>query len=272
MKALGLQDIDVSAIELGPRLRPVSMPHASMIAANIGETGHLKNPVEIRKVAGGKYRVVTGAHRFIAIRDVLKWPKIRASVLEANDDEAKLAEIDENLYRRDLDAWGQAKFLAERKRLYERLHPQTKRGAQGGRGGKRNETDILSFSKDVAEKVGFTDRTIRRQIAIANGISPGVASKIPGTFLARRQADLLAISKLPADQQMRVVDGLLADTPKWSSLRAAIESVTGQKKKRELSVEDKAWAVIMRLTPAKQRHIYERLGKFLTPKRMEAAE
>jgi hypothetical protein len=30
------------------------------------------------------------------------------------------------------------------------MHPETKQGAQGGRGGKKNETEIISFSKNQA--------------------------------------------------------------------------------------------------------------------------
>ena len=73
-------------------------------------------------------RLVAGWHRLEATRQ-LKHDTIRAVVLEGLDaDAALLTEIDENLVRADLSPAERAIHLAERKRLYEKLHPQTKHG------------------------------------------------------------------------------------------------------------------------------------------------
>jgi hypothetical protein len=57
---------------------------------------------------------------------------IECRVEEFTADEARLAEIDENLIRADLTPSERAVHHAERKKLYLKLHPETKRGAAGG--------------------------------------------------------------------------------------------------------------------------------------------
>ena len=71
----------------------------------------------------------------------------------------------------------QGEWLAEKKRIYEELHPETKQGVSGGwhnNKGKRLENDNLSFSRDTAEKTGLSERTIQRSIQIAENLAPEV--------------------------------------------------------------------------------------------------
>ena len=72
-------------------------------------------------------------HRLAAAK-TLQWESIWATVLEGlNADRAALAEIDENLARADLSPAERAAHQYARKELYERLHPQTRKGSAGGR-------------------------------------------------------------------------------------------------------------------------------------------
>jgi len=63
-----------------------------------------------------------------------------------------LAEIDENLIRRDLTPAQRAKLIAQRKGAYQKAHPETKHGATGRRG--KKEPNIGSFAADTAAKSG----------------------------------------------------------------------------------------------------------------------
>ena len=62
-------------------------------------------------------------------------------------------------------------LLQRRKVIYEELHPETRQGANGNKGGKILENDTMSFSADAAEKTGESRRTIEREIQIANSLT-----------------------------------------------------------------------------------------------------
>jgi ParB family chromosome partitioning protein len=223
MKDLGLQTLPVAAIDFGDRLRSISEDHAQMLATNIAEVGRLRSPIEVRTLKGRKdrgYTLIAGGHRLRAAQ-ILGWSDIPAFVFEGSDDDARLAEIDENLVRHDLNPLDRAVFLAERKAVYERLHPETKHGAQGGRGGQTNESDTMSFSKDTAERCGWTPRTIERAVAIASGLQLDVRARIAGTWLAHKQSELLALIKLSRSEQHAVLDLLLAEEAEVKSVQAA---------------------------------------------------
>ncbi|MBK8157950.1 MAG: ParB N-terminal domain-containing protein [Rhodospirillaceae bacterium] len=227
MKALGLQEIDVALIDVGPRLRPVNEAYVAVLAANIGQQKRLRQPIDVRVGKSGRYRLIAGAHRLAAVTQI-EWSKISAFVYEANDDEARMAEIDENIVRHELNPLDRAMFLAERKKIYERLHPEVKKGAQGGRGGQRNESDIVSFSKETAARVGLSERAVQRAVSIANGLTVETRKAIAGTSFALKQAELIALAKLTAPQQQKVVRLLLADNAKFRSVRQAADSVAGR--------------------------------------------
>ncbi len=222
MKELGLQTIPVATIDFGDRLRQISEDHAQLLATNIGEIGRLRAPIEVRKTKRKDlpYVLIAGGHRLRAVQ-ILGWAEVSAFVFEASDDEARMAEIDENLVRHDLNPLDRAVFLAERKVLYLKLHPETKHGAQGGVGGQRNENDTMSFSKDVAERCGWTARTIERAVAIAAGLQLDVRARIAGTALAHKQSELLALIKLSRSEQHAVLDLLLAAEPAVKNVEAA---------------------------------------------------
>lgn len=208
MNPLGLQVLPLVEIAVGDRLRAIDEGYARLLAENIEQTGVLRQPIEVRRLGDGRYGLIAGGHRLRAA-ELLGWTEIPAFVFQGGDLLAQLAEIDENLIRRDLDPLDRAVFLARRKALHEKLYPEARHGAQGGRGGKRNETDTMSFSKATAERCGLTERTIRRAVAIATRLTGDSRRRIVGTDLAKKQSELLALSRLDAADQAAVLDLLL---------------------------------------------------------------
>ncbi len=243
MKALGLQTLKVSDIDFGDRLRQVDESHAQLLAENIREVGLLRQPIEVRKLRKG-YVLVAGGHRLRALQ-LLERDQIEAFVFDMTGDEARLAEIDENLVRHDLNPLDRAVFLWQRKEVYERLHPETKHGAQGGRGGKRNEQLTLSFSNDVAERCNISAATVKRATFIASRLAADVRAALPGTPIARKQSELMALAKLPAATQRAVMALLLASPPKAKTVEAARRLATGVKDIATPSAE-KALAKLLR--------------------------
>lgn len=246
MKARGLQTIPLAEIDVSGRLREIDDGYAQLLAENIRQTGRLRQPVEVRVKKDGGYKLIAGGHRYRAV-ELVGSAEIDAFVYEANDDQARLAEIDENLVRHDLNPLDRAVFLAQRKEIYERLNPETKNGAQGGRGGKRNETEIISFSKDTAERCGLTDRAIRLSVMIANRLAPEIRARIAGTWIAKKQSELLALVKVEPAKRLAVIDVLLAEDSPATTVKAAARLVDGaaepvsDDREKKVAALRKAW-------------------------------
>ena len=96
------------------------------LVASIREVG-LLNPISVTR----DRRLISGLHRLEAFR-ALKRRTIPAVVLALGRDEAQLCEIDENLARNNLNLLERAEHLCRRKEIYERLHPETRRGGDYG--------------------------------------------------------------------------------------------------------------------------------------------
>lgn len=274
MKHLGREEIDISKIDMSNRLRPINDAHVAILAQNIRDS-RLRTPIEV-VVKGDRYRLIAGGHRVVAFK-LLQRPKIEADLYEASTDEARLLEIDENLIRHELNPLDRAVFLAERKALWEKLHPETKRGGNKnvGKSKAKSQNDTVSFwsfARETAEKIGISERAIQRAVSIATGLTPETRKAIAGSTFARKQSELLVLAKLTPSQQQKLLPLLLSPDGKFSSVRSARDHVLGRAKK-PLAPVDKAWATIVRLPARDQRSLLVRLQSHLAPRpRAEAAE
>ena len=152
-------------IVIRDRLRPVSAAGVAALVASINETGVMEDAIHVRKKKDGKLHLVAGGHRVAAARE-LGWQDIEAKVwTDVTDDWARLMEIDDNLAGAEMTALDNAVFLARRKEVYERLHPETKRGVAGGLARQGLANDIVSFAGATAEKFGLSTRQVERRIA-----------------------------------------------------------------------------------------------------------
>ena len=182
----------------------------------------------------GSSRRLTIPHRLEACKQ-LGWKTITAIVLDysaANDDAtaellAELAEIDENLKRNDLTELQQGIQHAQRKRIYEALHPEAKAGGDHGNqytGGKQRQTDNLStcksYAADAATATGETERTVRRKNLIGEQLE-SVADQLSGTAIEDNQSELLALAKLQEKKPEAaavIIEKLVAERDKPAQL------------------------------------------------------
>jgi len=181
MKSLGLQTLSLTAIDPGNRLRTIDEAYAQLLADNIKAFGGLRQPIEVRRKGkrDGAYVLIAGGHRLRAFAQ-LGWTEIPAFVFDASEEEGRLAEIDENLIRHDLNPLDRAVFLYERKDIYLRLHPETAAGVAGAkaRHGKTAMANLAiaafaaCFARDVRERTGMSDRAVRRAVEIAHTNGP----------------------------------------------------------------------------------------------------
>lgn len=228
--SIEVRRIPISSIQIGDRLRLVDPDRAAFIGAGMAAVGQIQ-PIEVRPIKAKKYEyaLVVGGHR-LAGAELIGWTEIDAIVTAMTAEQARMREIDENVYRAELSDLDRAVFLAEKKRLYEQLHPETKHG-----GDRRSDQAAIfgdlapRFTEEVKERLGYSERTIQRIVARAN-IAPAVRARISSSWLASKGGDLDALARLPPEDQLATVDLLLGtadDRPR--SVAAATALVRGQR-------------------------------------------
>lgn len=199
--------IPIMLIDVVDRLRPVDPDWVEVIAASMAERGQ-DQPIVVRPDGENRFRLVVGAHRLDGAWR-LEWPAIRCEVRNLSDAEARLAEIDENLARRELGPLDRALFLSERKRVWEALHPDTQHGGDRRSGGIKSQRLRLDrglptperFSKSAARKTGLSERAVQLALELGSGLVPEAIAVMRGTRLAENASALLRIAReAPADQ------------------------------------------------------------------------
>lgn len=209
MSAPQEQDIALDLIDLGKRLRDVDQDKAAALALSMRERG-LLSPIELREAPAGRYKLNTGAHRFVGAQ-MLEWQKIRAIIVVCSDDEARLREIDENLFRNELSPFDQANFLEERRQIWERVHGAIKRG--GDRRSKAQIEPLIdgigrggTFIKETAAKFGLPPTMVKRALTRKAQIAPKVWEVLRTTDAARNGSLLDKIRKLELEEQFAVAE------------------------------------------------------------------
>ena len=228
MKNLGMDLVPISQIDVVDRLRGVDEGWVEGLMETIRTRGFV-SAIQVAKSTKGRFRLVDGAHRLEACSR-LDMESIPAFIIQANEKEIRLHEVFAQLQHRDLRALDRARFIAAGKTVYEELYPETRKGAHGGRGGKTNETEIFSFSKATAEKLGLHERTVQRSIRIATGISPEMFDWIDQSPIADREGELYELSGFAADEQPQIVDLLFRSENPARSVKAAAKIIAGHTK------------------------------------------
>lgn len=230
MKAPTLQKIGlvpVADIDAKNRLRPVSEAGVEALKASIAETGVMKDAIHVRQKKGKGLVLLAGAHRLEAARQ-MGWTEIEAKVwTDVTDDWSRLMEIDDNLAGAEMGPLDTAVFLAERKAVYERLHPETKRGVAGALA-RHSATDIVSvasFAATTAEKFGLSERHVYRMLSIGGALSHDELRWLRASKAPIRLADLQALAKIGDGKErsqvcIRLSNGAKSAADAWRSHRA----------------------------------------------------
>lgn len=201
--------VAVAEVQEVSRLRPVSEAGVQSLIASYTETGVMKDAIHVRKKKDGALVLIAGAHRLEMARR-LGWKEIEAKVwTDVTDDWARLMEIDDNLAGAEMNALDTAVFLARRKEVYERLHPEAKHG--GDRRSADFQTDTMSvrsFAAATAEKFGLTDRHVRRMIAAGSALNALDVKRLREAPAPVKLADLQVIAKAEYGERLDIVAAL----------------------------------------------------------------
>lgn len=231
--------VPVGDIIVRSRLRPVSEAAVESLIASIGELGVMKDAVHLRKRREGLF-LMAGAHRLEAATR-LGWSTIPAKVwTDVTDDWALLMEVDDNIAGAELNPLDTAVFLATRKKIYERIHPETKRGLAGAVG-RWDATDIMSvasFAKATAEKFSIDERHVRRLISLGGSLEPQEAIDLRAAPRQVTLKDLADIAKMPRLSKDRLAVIAALRDGKAKNAAEAFRAVKAENSGVQLVVKD----------------------------------
>jgi len=108
--------VAINQISIGLNRRALKDKKVAELMESI-QTNGLLNPITLDR----KLNLIAGLHRLTACK-LLGFEQIECNIIPYDDaDRARLAEIDENLIRSELDALERAEHWLERDRILERL-------------------------------------------------------------------------------------------------------------------------------------------------------
>jgi ParB family transcriptional regulator, chromosome partitioning protein len=212
-----LERVTLGEIAVRDRLRPVSEAAVESLVASITELGVMKDAIHIRKRKDGKLVLIAGGHRLEAPKR-LGWTDIPAKVwTDVTDDWARLMEVDDNIAGAELNPLDTAVFLAERKAIFERLHPEAKRGGDRKSFDFQNQSDTMSlrsFTAATAEKFAMSERHVKRLVAAGRSLGAD-AIRLRGAKQQVTLKDLTEISKIgEVSERHAVIEALVEGSAK----------------------------------------------------------
>lgn len=269
---LKLETVAVAEVHTQGRLRPVSMAAVASLVASITELGVMKDAIHVRKKHNGELHLIAGAHRLQAATE-MGWAEVPAKVwTNVTDDWARLMEVDDNIAGAELTALDTAVFLAERKRLYEKLHPEARAAIGSELVAKRWNTadmmSVVSFAAATAEKFGLTDRHVRRMVAAGAALSPQEAQQLREAQKPVTLKDLQVIAKVkPAERREIVAQLVVGEAKSATDALKRHQQATGQAPvKRDLDPVEAAFKALREAwsrapKAAKQRFVEQQYGE-----------
>lgn len=191
-----IDKVPVAEVIVRDRLRPVSEAGVESLIASITEIGVMKDAIHVRKKKDGQLYLMAGGHRLEAATR-LNWVHVPAKVwTDVTNDWARMVEIDDNLAGAEMNALDSAVFLATRKEVYERLHPETKRGVAGGLARQGSASELSSFAAATAAKFGMTARQVQKIVAAGTALSPNDIAHLRQAPRPVSLKDLTEIAKI----------------------------------------------------------------------------
>jgi ParB family transcriptional regulator, chromosome partitioning protein len=273
-------EIPLDDIELRDRLRPVSNDDMLAVAASFAERGQ-DQPILLRDLGNKalKLRLVAGAHRYTAAQ-YLAWTSMKAIVRTMSDEEALMAEIDENLIRRELTVLDRALALTQRKNAYEAAHPEAAHGkAKKPKKGEEDKVANLAtfttarFTKDAAKKTGISERTIRRSVQLLSELDPQAIETLRLSPVADNQAQLFALASLEPEAQRKAATAIAGGEAK--TIKSA-QIVTGLLPETRLDPQEvivtRFTALAEKASPDTLRFMADHVKGLLSRKRAKSAD
>jgi ParB family chromosome partitioning protein len=183
--------ININQIHIGANRRPIKSEKVNQLKESITANG-LLNPITVDR----KQNLIAGLHRLTACQQ-LGLQAIECHIVDyENDEQARLAEIDENLIRNELEALERAELWLERDRLLTQMGLKAKPGDnQHTLGGSETISPPVKTNLEFAQEIGYSKRTLQHGKQIAKDIVPEVKQMIKGTAIANSPTKLLQVAR-----------------------------------------------------------------------------
>jgi ParB family chromosome partitioning protein len=220
--------VAIDKVKIHANRRPLKDQKVAELMQSIQANG-LLNPITLDQ----QLNLIAGLHRLTACR-MLGFENIECSIISCQTpDTARLAEIDENLIRNELEALERAEMWLERDRILERMGLRAKSGdnqyTQRGekererKGNKKEDkkgdkkedrkgnvkvesgdeiprggemiSPPVKTTLELAREAGYTERTFQLGKQIASQIEPEVKQQIRGTDVAKSPSALLKVAR-----------------------------------------------------------------------------
>jgi uncharacterized ParB-like nuclease family protein len=228
--------IPLEEIRLDGRLRKLDPAKVQEIAESIAQIG-LLHPL----LVSSDFYLLAGLHRLEALK-MLGRKEADCQVVPYPHDspEAILYALDENLMRSELTALEQAEYLMQREEILQSLGVRARRGGQPGNWNAasvaQNEPAKIAdlfcatlTTKELANRVGLSEREYRYRLSIARNLSPEERDMIRGTPLADKPTVLLNIARIQDPERRRAVIQMMLSDNAPSSVKTAIRRHRAEK-------------------------------------------
>jgi ParB family chromosome partitioning protein len=191
--------VEIDKVSIGSNRRPLKDQKVAELMESIKANG-LLNPITLDQ----NLTLIAGLHRLTACK-LLGFTEIECRVVNCvDDDQARLAEIDENLIRNELEALERSELWLERDQILERMGLRARPGDNQytQRGGEPNSPPAKT-TVELAREAGYTDRTFQQGKQIARDIAPEVKKVIRGTPTAKSPKALLTVARAGSEERKR---------------------------------------------------------------------
>ncbi|WP_256376646.1 ParB/RepB/Spo0J family partition protein [Stappia sp. TSB10P1A] len=262
------REIALAQIDVPAGRRKVDPDWVAALAADIDGQG-LRIPILVVE-AGKRFRLIAGAHRLGAAK-ALKWKAIPADVKPADAfaDEAalRLAEIAENLMRRELSALDRAMDVAAWREIYEQAQGAVKPGRKKSfQVGTNSDADPMAvaaerfsaaFNEAAQRALGLGKTAVWRCLKIAT-LDADTRERVALTRLADNQSELIALADVEREMRPAVLDHVLSEPPMAGSVAAALGMIEGRKPEDQAEKAFRSFSDSWRRFPVRQRRAFVR--------------
>ena len=193
----------LSEITIPAGRRSIDYAKVSALAESIKTVG-LLNPIAIDKDG----TLIAGAHRYEAHK-LLGREKIACVVINTAKLRGKLAEIDENLIRNDLDAIGIGEQAILRDEILDSLGLRKKPHGNGSNQhqSKGAESATLRTTQDIAHEIGLSKRVLQENKQLARDLTMAAKEAVRKVDATKQEA--LKLSRKTLEEQEIIAQKIL---------------------------------------------------------------